>query len=258
MDLINHLAIRGTHEAKIRELFPAKLKYEADEPVFNTPLCLIAFSNRSGSNLLADYLRSTGKMAGFFEQLNHETVVNTSRKIGARTFPEYIKTLAGDSDGKIFGFKASWDQIAMLLRARIDRMFSGVRIIHIRRRDVLAQAVSFSIADTTKQWTSRQKPGEAACVSFNYDDISGRISGSMLANAAISYLCDLFELPCLEIAYEDLIQDPQFEILKVGAFLDLQFDGWRPVEPSIKRQFGEMNRTMIDQFKARSRAGILA
>ena len=46
-----------SHEKVLRKLFGAKCAYDG-RMVFDTPLMLIAFTNRCGSNLLADYLRA--------------------------------------------------------------------------------------------------------------------------------------------------------------------------------------------------------
>ena len=53
------LSAQGPHESRVRALFPDAFAFAGERPVFSKPLCILAFTNRSGSNLLADYLPYT-------------------------------------------------------------------------------------------------------------------------------------------------------------------------------------------------------
>ena len=134
------LADQGTHEKQVRAMFPGAFEWRGTAPVYQAPLYILAFTNRSGSNLLADYLRQTGLMRGFGEGLNWDHIERDIARTPTASFPDYITQLAGPPGGtQSWGIKASWDQIVMLQRARIPAMFSGVRIIHTVREDILGQ-----------------------------------------------------------------------------------------------------------------------
>lgn len=87
---------QGPHELTICSLFPQAFAWTGSSPVFSKPLYILAFTNRSGSNSLADYLRQTGKFRGFGEGLNGDEVErNVRRDPTINSFPDYIARLAG-------------------------------------------------------------------------------------------------------------------------------------------------------------------
>ena len=124
MRQIDDLAKPSRHEQKIIQAFKGRVAYEGSDPIFDTPLFLLGFFNRSGSNLLGEYLNSTPFFSGFREQLNGDMVLRTAERQAIASFPDYIvaSSAAARAQGRIHGFKASWSQVMMLLRFGIDRM----------------------------------------------------------------------------------------------------------------------------------------
>ncbi len=254
---LDHLSNRGVHELKIANTFHGRVTYDGP-PVFPYPLVLLAFSNRSGSNLLAGYLRNTRRFAGCGEHLNHDGVERIAPEFGAETFPDFIRAFeaARRGDAAILGFKASSHQIAMLLRWRIDTMYQGVRIIHIVREDALAQGISFSIAAQTRQWSSAQK-NEGIVPDYDFDDISARVDGALVSGNAIALLASVFELPYLRVSYDDLVRDPATAVRSVAAFCDVDVGAWKPGRAPIEKQATELNDAFGVRYRAEARSRIL-
>jgi len=248
MNIAEFLMQGGLHESEIRKHFGNLVTFEGDSPVFDHPLYLLAFSNRSGSNLLADYLRTTPYFSGFHEQLNHSTVTTQAELWGARTFPDLIRIGTEKlAKGKpIYGFKASWDQILMLHRFRIPAMYNGTRIIHITRNDILGQAVSYQIAHQTKRWTSKQK-GEAIEPVYDRDQISHLIGSTQMSANAIQALCTIFDIPRIHVTYEELTKRPRRVVQRIGTFAGVDLSSWTCGTPKIEQQANHVN----DQFRAR-------
>lgn len=242
MKVIDLLTTPGVHEQHVRKYFGERAFFTSGQQVFAGPLVLLAFSNRSGSNLLGDYLRSAG-FPGFHEQLNYPTILTTADREQLHSFPDYIKFAARGSS--LFGVKASTDQIAMALRLNIANMFSGIKVIHIVRTDAIGQAISFSIADQTKQWTSEQAALPGVEPRFRYDDISRRLNSALAHRIAVPFLCQLFSIPYLCVFYEGLIANPHQVMQKIGEFLGHDLTQWTPPAPTISKQANELN----DQFK---------
>ena len=120
-------------------------------------------------------MRSTGRVAGLGEALNAEAVATRCEKWGVTNFPGYFQTLA-ERNKVPFGVKASWDQLLMLLRWRIPQMHSGLKVIHIYRRDVVGQAISRDIAWQTGKWTSLTPVEEAVTPSYDMRRISEQVA----------------------------------------------------------------------------------
>lgn len=255
MTILDRLARPGVHETRIRQQFGDLVEWRGHRPVFNYPLFLLAFVNRSGSNLLAEYMRTTHCFAGFHEHLNYDTVARLSGQFGARSFPDYLQGLV-ESLGvpeRVFGFKASWDQAAMMFRFGAHRMYRGVRVIHIVRNDTLAQAISFQIAAATRQWTSAQKAEANAKVEFNGPALANLIDSIHFGNQAIEELGHLLDVPRLRLLYEDLVADPVSVMTRIGRFSGQDLQDWKPVQPSIRKQASDLNDQLRVAYQAYAR-----
>lgn len=249
----------GNHQRKIEKLFSGKARYMADEPMFSFPLVMMAFTNRSGSTLLAEYLRLTGNFTGFYEHLNGFAVENMLEKTQAKTFPEHFAALASTQkkDAEAFGIKASWDQMLMLLRWRIGRMFTSVHVIHVERLDVLAQAVSFSIADQTKQWMSTQS-GTGTTPRYKATDIRQRLDGIGIGNKLIRQICSVHGLDTLATRYEDFIADPVAELNRIHKWLGIPLRRLDLGRSRLTKQSDETNADFIARYRVEEMAALRA
>ncbi|WP_045388311.1 Stf0 family sulfotransferase [Falsirhodobacter sp. alg1] len=249
MDIVKFLSQGGVHEKEIRRHFRGRVQYEGTGPVFDHPLYLMAFSNRSGSNLLAEYLRTTPLFSGFHEQLNHTTVCKQAERWGAETFPDLIRLGTEHlNEGRFMhGYKASWDQIVMLHRFNIPAMYTGVRVIHITRDDLLGQAISYHIASQTKRWTSVQK-GEEIDPVYDTRQIAHLITSSQMSANAIQTLCSVFDIPRLHVTYEEVTRRPRRVVMRIGKFADADLTDWSPGKPKIQRQADRLNDIFRTRF----------
>lgn len=247
----------GNHQREIEKLFPGRVHYRDDQPLLSFPLVVMAFTNRCGSTLLGEYLRLTGNFVGFYEHLNGFAVKNMVEGTKAESFPDHIAALA-TPQGKTpraYGVKASWDQMLMLLRWRIDAMFSSVHVIHVERQDVLAQAVSFSIADQTKQWMSTQE-GTGVTPHYEATDIKGRLDGIGLGNKLIRQICSVYGLDTLNTRYEDLLADPVAELSRIHKWLGIPLRRLDLGKARLRKQGNHTNAAFIERFRAEALADV--
>lgn len=169
----------------------------------------------------------------------------------ANSFPDFLQRLSAMSsrNGEMVGFKASWDQLRMLLRWNIDKMYAGgIRMIHTAREDLVEQAVSFSIARQTRQWSSNQQAqGEAI---YDENDIALRLEAIMHANQMFHYLTSIAGIPMIHIRYGELCDDPATVMRRIGEFAEVDLSDWSYVEPEIKKQGGKINTEFRDRFAA--------
>lgn len=238
------------HEKEISRIFNGATQFSSAEPLFEKPLTILCFTNRSGSNLLAEYLRITRNFAGLREQLNHDIVKKAADKTGVATFPDYVTDLARDSidDAKSFGFKASWNQLLMLLHWNIPAMFSGLNVIHIERKDIVAQAVSYSIANQTKQWKSTIKK-EAAQPEYDFSDILKRLDNAGFGNKMIRQICSVYELKHISVIYEDLVADPVMTLARLHKETGLPLQQFNIGARALEKQAGHINQEFSTRFK---------
>lgn len=240
----------GIHEKKIRAHFKDAVCFDGKKPVFQTPLYLLAFSNRSGSNLLASHLRSTRYFGGFREQLNHEAVFKQAEEGDCKSFPEFFE-FASTNYGKgyeAWGFKASWDQIMMLYRFGIDRMYPSVRIIHSQRRNLIEQAVSYLIASQTKKWTSQHEGDASVEPKYDYKLLKKLVTDSAAAEINIRMITVLFDLPYLPVNYEAVTRNPDAVMQRVAQFARIDLSQWKLPAPPIAKQANAVNQRFYDRY----------
>lgn len=241
---------KGVHQRSIYRFFKGLVKFNGTKPVFNSPLLVLAFTNRCGSNLTADRLRSTGLIRGLNEQLNAGVVEKGSSLKQITDFPTYIQScVARQAHAScVFGVKASFDQLLMIWRWRITEMFSSLIVIHVERRDIVAQSVSFSIASQTKRWTSKQI-GVAQEPVFLQGDISRRLDSIARQNKGIELFCNVTGVRTRKVFYEDIVTKPKEEVEKIAETLGLDLTGWTPSSPSIEKQGTSVNGEFVSMYR---------
>jgi len=250
MPLFDDLATPQVHEKRLARHFGEKLRYEGDGLVFDAPLVCLGFSNRCGSNLLAGHLRSTPCFRGFHEQLNYDTVLKTCAAQGLDSFPDYIAHLCQThiADGRLFGIKTSWDQLMMLHRCRIDRMFRSVMVVQMKRDDVVGQAISLMIADQTKQWTSAQRPLNDVTAVYRPNLLKSLVEAALTSEQMIRTICDTYALPRVLVTYETVVEDPGKAVRLIADFTGADLGKWSPRTPHISRQATSENAAFRREF----------
>ena len=252
--LLDVLSQPGIHEIEVKKSFYGMMQYSGEAPIFDRPITIMAFTNRCGSNLLADYLRQTKKIGGFHESLNFDKIKSTKERDGIRSLPDYIEYLFQKFAviGRL-GVKASWDQMTMLSRNGILGMFPAVNIVHIKRSDVVSQAVSHLIARQTKKWTSAQK-GESTDPKYDFRRIDQMVSNINNSNSLIPIVSAAIGALSTSVIYESLVKDPRKSVRDIGRDFSLDFADWMPTDPKISRQTGEKNKEFCQKFLAELRS----
>jgi LPS sulfotransferase NodH len=247
--LLDQLSETGSHQQMIEAMFEDKTRFTGTAPVIPYPLIVIAFTNRCGSNYLGELMRSTGKIAGLGEGLNADAVANRAENWGIESFPEYFLTLAERHRRTPFGFKASWDQLLMLIRLRITDMYTGLRVIHIRRNAIVAQAVSRDIAWQTGKWTSLTKVEKDITPRYDARSLTDQIAATQTAEALFPLIFDAFELDVIHVDYETLVNRTGPTVRTIMESIGTPCPDWTPPETRVRKQADQTN----DDFRARYR-----
>ena len=240
--------VHATHY--LRALGHDHVAFDGDAPVFDQPLHILAFTNRCGSNHLAELLRGHPGLRGFGEPLNHDYALASMAQAGLTTFPDYIRHVATQlalKPGQSLGLKASADQLRMLLSWGIDRMFPGLRVLHLERLDLLGQAISYHIANQTGQWTSEHQPQPDVEPTYDFDRISNHIVSFSHANDAIALTAEVRALPYLRLTHEEVTSHPQDTIHRVFDWASLPAEAYRAPKPRLQKQASALS----DEFRAR-------
>lgn len=242
------LTHRMSHEIAISRLFDGNVRFEGAEPIFDEPLLVLLFTNRSGSNLLAELLNGTGWTCGLDEFLNAEVVAEATRASQYRSFPDYVAATVRRvaADGRLFGTKACVEQLMMLRRWGTLGMFRGLRLVAIARRDVLGQAISMSIAEQTKQWKSTMSR-RTDDVTYDPTFIDAFLDRIAQQDAARALAADVLGTPVHRVEYEALVEDPRPVVGSILSHLGVKEEPLHLPPPVLQRQADTLNA----EFRAR-------
>ena len=211
------------HEKRIEAHFGANsLSCPDGEPAPAARTIFLCFTNRCGSAWLASLLSATGWLPRAGEPFNHDFVIKRSTKQKLDSFVGYCRQYARGNAKNGFGAaKVGCRQLFMLAKwGYIGGLFADPRFIFVTRNDLLDQAISFSIADQTKAWTSGDRP-VIESPEYAREDIVNRINGISSENALFEQFFALNGIRPLRVGYEAMIANPERTLARVSKYLDL-------------------------------------
>jgi trehalose 2-sulfotransferase len=183
----------------------------------------ICTSGRSGSNLLCQYLSSTGVLGNPLEYFYG----SGRRRLEYPAYPDdpsqqigWILTEGATPNG-IYGLKIFPAQVELIEKSiRWTELLPNLRFVLLKRRDILGQALSAVRATQTDQWRS-WLPAQGPAV---YD---GAQIYERLQNVARDYArWDVFfarkAVAPTNIVYEDLLAEPQSAVDQVADLFGLR------------------------------------
>jgi trehalose 2-sulfotransferase len=183
----------------------------------------ICTSGRSGSNLLCQYLSSTGMLGNPLEYFNG----SGRRLLGYPDYPDdpakqidWIVTEGATPNG-IYGLKIFPAQIEQIEKSiRWTELLPDLKFVLLKRRDILGQALSAVRAMQTEQWRASM-PARGPAM---YD--GARIYERLKIAARDYARWDIFfarkaVAPAI-IVYEDLLADPQSAVDQVADLFGLR------------------------------------
>ncbi|MCC7276353.1 MAG: hypothetical protein IT561_27055 [Alphaproteobacteria bacterium] len=203
-------------------------------PFDGQPRCyFLATAHRCGSHLLADLLTATGEMGVPAEYFNIFHVAEPMARrldlgypLGVERYLEAVIRLRTTPNG-VFGAKAHGDQIRHFLPAPATRrLLARSRFVRLRRRDAVAQAISFDLALQTNAWLETRQSVDRSRPRLDTTFIAWRIDRLLARIAAADQLWDnLFDangVTPLELWYEDLLADPDTACRAVCALVGVK------------------------------------
>lgn len=180
---------------------------------------VICATPRSGSALLCHLLHRTGRMGVPEEYLHPDAVMPAlARRLGAteaggrlslRHYLDVVVRRRTTANG-VFGLKVQLDHLrAHWGRPTLFALMRQASLVHISRRDRIAQSTSFAIATATGAWNAARGAGRIApALPFDaalFRDAFGRIA---LQEFGWANFFEQNALRPIRVVYEDLVADP--------------------------------------------------
>ncbi len=162
-------------------------------------------------------------------------------RVMQETLPELVDALAVSAAGP------GNSELDLLTDA-----FGRIRFIHLRRCDVVAQAVSWARSLQTHFW----HPGEVVLPGgqdphYDEDLIRQLVTRIERSEASWSSWFDAHDVEPFEVTYEELAADSHSVALSVIGFLGLELPDGRTMESAQRQQADELNADWIHKFKTR-------
>ena len=130
----------------------------------------------------------------------------------------------------------------------ISRYFNDMKYVAIRRRDIVAQAVSLVIASQTGKWTSHEEQRKEP--TYNYEQLESATTVGVFHNC----MWDLtFQengiAPCL-VWYEDLLERPTEEIQRIADFLGVEGEIAVEIDKAgLQKEATQLNLDWQERFR---------
>jgi trehalose 2-sulfotransferase len=223
---------------------------------------IIASTPRCGSHMLGHAITTTHLMGVPYEYCNPANLKEWQKRIKSRDNLGTLRAIMQrrTTPNRIFSIKAHYDQTKTLGGAApFLAAFPDARIVHIRRADVLRQAISFAIAKQTGVWISNQEP---VSDTVRYDErmIIACLRDIVTQNARWTTAMRASALPNISVEYEAVCHDLPGTIHQIAALLDINLpDDALPVEaPTQPQAVAGRTEDWIARFGQEKRHGVLA
>jgi trehalose 2-sulfotransferase len=243
------------HTAQIQKYFGKLERAEAVLPE-NAKFIFLCFTNRCGSNHVAELLASDGKLPRAGENLNYDTVIDLSRLNSLKTFQEYFSYLFTRLayDGR-FTLKVAPAHLELLNQTGIlEQIIDRSHFILVERSDKLGQAISHLIAFQTGRFTSKMAGDATKEPTFNYNSLRLIIEGIAEDHKQFSLFFGHNGITPVHIVYEQLIQFPLRCFAAMAGGIGMPGLQLKQEKLSLKRQSGPLNeewrRRYLDYLEA--------
>ncbi len=241
------------HKVIVRRHFGRLDRAPADLPA-ELKFVFLCFTNRCGSNFLADLLVSTRRLRHASEFLNAEEVVSAATLHGHRTFQEYFSWHARSRAARcnVVTAKLAIPHLEMLGDSGIlDQIFNRSWFVFQTREDRLGQAISWEIARQTGRWSSTT----AQSLSGRPPQYSARrLRDAMALLCAQNRQFEAFfvanRIEPLRIVYERLITEQEACVREIGRQVGLDGLQADPSRLLFQRQSSPLNAEWRARFLA--------
>lgn len=219
----------------------------------------IAFTARSGSTFLTHELYSSQVLSRPEEWFNYDNVKEIGRK-GPYAFREYLtETLQANrsSDG-VFGCEVNWLQLMALCHLVSPQCLfkNSIRWFYLRRRNIVAQAISIFIANKTSFFHSYQRSNSILekVEGLEYDSEGIKVYIRDFVEQERSFDGWFFEnnIVPINIFYEDVIENPAKTVMLFANVLGVALPENFPEacnQNPIQKIGGATNRLFEERFR---------
>jgi len=231
---------------------------------------LLASVPRAGSTYLSHLLWRTGCLGAPLEYLNFEPAgpygfAYGSLEMQRRLWRSVLRRRC--SPNGVFGLKAFAPQLEQLKRNNpplLEEMLATMlpqgqprRIVYLRRRDRLAQTVSYARANLSGIWRKEQEGTGAPPVEYSEEALESAERGIAHQEAGWEQMFAELKIEPLTVWHEDVLADGEAVVRAVADYVGVAIDPAAAVDvPPIEKQSEGDSRQWAERYA--SSRGILS
>lgn len=232
---------------------------QAAAPSSVTRRYLIATSGRTGSTYLCARIAEYGQLGFPMEFLNTSYIAEFDRLFpnpSLEDFERYVASQFSSAATGVFGLKTDWwhfqeaNQLAMFP----SFMQPLELIVHLRREDFVAQAVSLALAVNTGVWHLRDAlaTAEGAHAGQFYDPVAIKHHARNILNQEYYWRQHFkqVDVPIIEATYEQVATDVDQTIARIAAAFDIELPARRNAMPDYTVTRSSIAQQWADRFHA--------
>jgi LPS sulfotransferase NodH len=274
------LALRRGYEPGGRTFRPRRVHLRE---TFAGRAYFVCCDARTGSNLLAATLRTTGGAGKPFEYFSRAEIdkpwlraeLRVPDDVPFASFPDWRDYIlrAGSEAGGVFAasvhywqlghcvetFRAAGGDSATPALDVLRGFFPNLRLVWLRRKNVVAQAISHHVAISTDIWDSRlsgaARPGESdRGAAYDFDKIDHQVASALAATQGWRETLRGADAITLPLAYEDLAANLAGAVRRIFAHVGID-PGDAPIQlPGLEKQAGSWSLEMERRYREERRA----
>lgn len=218
----------------------------------------ILFTPRSGSSWFGDLLRSTRVLGNPEEFLNQDTNSEVVRRFATRTEIDYLnalETVTASGNG-LFSIEAVWGHVE-LCGFDLLHYYGDAHFVYLRRRDILAQAISLLLATETGVYHNPTGGAGEAQTGAADRLVSPEKTFATIRRwwgHLMNYECQaeiqfaIRGIRPLRLTYEDIVGDPPGTVQQVREFCAIPPEAGGPPSSSYAPVGGRANAELAEQF----------
>ncbi len=208
---------------------------------------------RCGSHFLGHQMHALGVFGYPLEYLNPGNWHVWENRAGTDDTLDYIKSVRTGPNG-VFSVKLHHEHLLAFLKqepAPLDYKF-----IHLCRRDLTKQAISFARAQQTGAWISDMP--ETAPAEYDWALIAEKVDAISRGNADWQSFLRSVGIKPLQLFYEDIVADMSGTITQIASYLEIDINDVTAEEPAFtpKRQKKKAQDDWLTRFESDSRAAL--
>lgn len=207
-------------------------------------ILIIASTGRCGSHMLGHALHKTDSFGFPLEYMNLANLAEWKKRLGKEDLHSVLNEIQQrrTSPNGVFGIKIHYSHIKQFGGfQKLLELLPDAYYILLSRKDLLKQAVSWSIASQTGVWISGQQPVNNN-PEYDFNHIDQRLRQAILDNSSWRYTLAANGCNYTELDFDNVRINLVQSIRDIAKFLDINVDSTKiPKEQITKKQSKDIN-----------------